>query len=513
MRLFRRKRQGTEPTQEKPFIQPKLKVGQAGDKYEVEADKMADTVVNKTSTGGEGSVMKKDATEEEAQKKPSATSGNAFVQTSMFKDRDSTLQKKQEEEPVQKQEEEEAVQSKEEEEPVQKMEEEEAVQSKEEEEPVQRMEEEEAVQSKEEEDPVQKMDEEEAVQSKEDEEPIQKKSNNKASTQSSNIETRLKDRKGKGNKLSGDVKTEMESGFRADFSAVNIHTDTEAIQLSEAMGAQAFTYGNDIYFNKGKYNPNSLSGKHLLAHELTHTIQQKGKVKKNVQKQQNPTTTQQINPISIGVSANLPATPNPDYSRTENQLEAWEKADFNYTPQLTHHCTGQGQPGAYQSYVQQAGITLTNTNFSLFVASHIHNNAFGTNLPASQRIPWIQIRNRVLAHARHHFTIYRSVINQWKAQVTADLSGLPAQGNPINIAPNVLDTFLVSRLQYWVSKLEYDLWQETCNWERTDYPLIFRGIPSVHGRIAPNCGIPPTLLAYPMVPTNVSSRNRSSSTP
>ena len=513
MRLFRRKRQGTEPTQEKPFIQPKLKVGQAGDKYEVEADKMADTVVNKTSTGGEGSVMKKDATEEEAQKKPSATSGNAFVQTSMFKDRDSTLQKKQEEEPVQKQEEEEAVQSKEEEEPVQKMEEEEAVQSKEEEEPVQRMEEEEAVQSKEEEDPVQKMDEEEAVQSKEDEEPIQKKSNNKASTQSSNIETRLKDRKGKGNKLSGDVKTEMESGFRADFSAVNIHTDTEAIQLSEAMGAQAFTYGNDIYFNKGKYNPNSLSGKHLLAHELTHTIQQKGKVKKNVQKQQNPTTTQQINPISIGVSANLPATRNPDYSRTENQLEAWEKADFNYTPQLTHHCTGQGQPGAYQSYVQQAGITLTNTNFSLFVASHIHNNAFGTNLPASQRIPWIQIRNRVLAHARHHFTIYRSVINQWKAQVTADLSGLPAQGNPINIAPNVLDTFLVSRLQYWVSKLEYDLWQETCNWERTDYPLIFRGIPSVHGRIAPNCGIPPTLLAYPMVPTNVSSRNRSSSTP
>jgi len=46
--------------------------------------------------------------------------------------------------------------------------------------------------------------------------------------------------------------------------------------LSEQLGAQAFTHGNDIYFNKGKYDPANISGKFLLAHELTHVVQQEG---------------------------------------------------------------------------------------------------------------------------------------------------------------------------------------------------------------------------------------------
>jgi len=74
----------------------------------------------------------------------------------------------------------------------------------------------------------------------------------------------------------------MESGFGADFSDVKIHTDTNAVQMSQELGAQAFTNGNDVYFNKGKYNPDSREGKHLLAHELTHTIQQTGAVQKSV---------------------------------------------------------------------------------------------------------------------------------------------------------------------------------------------------------------------------------------
>jgi hypothetical protein len=66
----------------------------------------------------------------------------------------------------------------------------------------------------------------------------------------------------------------MESRFGTDFSNVKIHTGDDAVQMSRALGAQAFTVGSDIYFNSGKYNPSSESGKHLLAHELTHTVQQ-----------------------------------------------------------------------------------------------------------------------------------------------------------------------------------------------------------------------------------------------
>lgn len=75
----------------------------------------------------------------------------------------------------------------------------------------------------------------------------------------------------------------MEQGFGADFGAVNIHTDSEAQKMNEQLGAQAFTTGNDIYFNEGKYNPNSSEGKHLLAHELTHTLQQSKGIQKKEQ--------------------------------------------------------------------------------------------------------------------------------------------------------------------------------------------------------------------------------------
>ena len=66
----------------------------------------------------------------------------------------------------------------------------------------------------------------------------------------------------------------MESRFGADFSGVRIHTGSGAEGLSASVSAQAFTHGNDIYFNSGKFSPGTEAGGHLLAHELTHTIQQ-----------------------------------------------------------------------------------------------------------------------------------------------------------------------------------------------------------------------------------------------
>jgi len=89
------------------------------------------------------------------------------------------------------------------------------------------------------------------------------------------FEKRLNQRKGNGKPLPDDVKSFMEPRFNADFSGVKVY---EAPKEAGAIGAQAFTHGQDIYFNSGKYNPGSSSGKELLAHELTHTIQQTGGV-------------------------------------------------------------------------------------------------------------------------------------------------------------------------------------------------------------------------------------------
>lgn len=93
-------------------------------------------------------------------------------------------------------------------------------------------------------------------------------------TSSIPFEHSLSSSKGSGSPMPGDTRQFMESRFNADFSGVRIHTGSYAESMSRDIHAQAFTHGNDIYFNAGKYSPSTSQGSTLLAHELTHTIQQ-----------------------------------------------------------------------------------------------------------------------------------------------------------------------------------------------------------------------------------------------
>lgn len=88
------------------------------------------------------------------------------------------------------------------------------------------------------------------------------------------IAQKVQSKKGSGNAMPEETQTAMESGFGADFSGVNIHTDSESAGMNKDLGAKAFTSGNDIFFNEGQFKPETKEGQTLLAHELTHTIQQ-----------------------------------------------------------------------------------------------------------------------------------------------------------------------------------------------------------------------------------------------
>ncbi len=94
------------------------------------------------------------------------------------------------------------------------------------------------------------------------------------------LESRLAAQRGNGSPLPEDVRAQMEPRFGADFSGVRVHTDGEAAQLNRALNSKAFTHGQDIYFRGEEYAPETPSGQKLLAHELTHTIQQTGKVQR-----------------------------------------------------------------------------------------------------------------------------------------------------------------------------------------------------------------------------------------
>ena len=75
---------------------------------------------------------------------------------------------------------------------------------------------------------------------------------------------------------SNDVVGDMSRSLGHDFSSVRIHTDQAAAQRVEGTGADAFASGKDIFFGRGVFQPNDRASRGLLAHELTHTMQQSG---------------------------------------------------------------------------------------------------------------------------------------------------------------------------------------------------------------------------------------------
>ncbi|NLZ52602.1 MAG: DUF4157 domain-containing protein, partial [Thermoanaerobacteraceae bacterium] len=106
--------------------------------------------------------------------------------------------------------------------------------------------------------------------------PIADKDESKAHETNSAIENKIKINQGRGKPLPENTRNFMESRFGTDLRQVRIHTGPEARQLSQELKAEAFTHGKDIYMAPGRYNPHAQSGQRLLAHEITHVIQQGG---------------------------------------------------------------------------------------------------------------------------------------------------------------------------------------------------------------------------------------------
>jgi len=100
-----------------------------------------------------------------------------------------------------------------------------------------------------------------------------------------NIPQHLKSIKGNGQALTAPEQYFFESRFGTRFNHVRLHTNEDASKTARLLQARAFTHGNDIVFAKGEYSQGTSSGRQLLAHELTHVVQQnKGKSVNNVQK-------------------------------------------------------------------------------------------------------------------------------------------------------------------------------------------------------------------------------------
>jgi hypothetical protein len=228
--------------------QPKLRVHAPGDRYEREADAVADRVtrgeaaspISRLSGGGPDASGAQGAVQRQAR---TSTEDEAPLQRQPIREEEDELQRQpiEEEEPVQMQaEEEEAIQ----------------MQAEEEEGPVQLQ----ALDADEE--PVQAQaveDEEEAVQAR--------GAGGAVSTQTA---AAAMQQSGAGAPLPSSVRSTLETGMGRDFSGVRVHDGAAARQAADALNARAFTRGSDIYLGRGA----SPTDAHLMAHEATHVVQQ-----------------------------------------------------------------------------------------------------------------------------------------------------------------------------------------------------------------------------------------------
>jgi hypothetical protein len=101
-----------------------------------------------------------------------------------------------------------------------------------------------------------------------------------------------------GTPLDPSVRVRLEARLDHDFSAVRLHTDTRAAEAAEALGAEAFTVGDDVVFGRGRYAPRSPDGQGLLAHELAHVAQQAAEPAVLVQRQ--PAAVAEAAPTATG---------------------------------------------------------------------------------------------------------------------------------------------------------------------------------------------------------------------
>ena len=148
------------------------------------------------------------------------------------------------------------------------------------------------------------------VQPQEEEEEVQMQSTESPQVVFRDLETRINTTRGGGQPMADGVRGTMEGAFGADFNDVRVHTNSEADVLNRQLNAKAFTTGQDIYFREGEYDPGTGAGRELLAHELTHVVQQTGAAK-SIQRDDNEAPTETTSATSEAETGPEPEAASP----------------------------------------------------------------------------------------------------------------------------------------------------------------------------------------------------------
>jgi hypothetical protein len=184
-------------------------------------------------------------------------------------------------------------------------------------------------------------------QTSEEKQPVQMKSAKPSQgkkTATADLEASVQKERGRGQPINDNVRGQLERGFGADFSGVRIHTDGKSDQLNQSIQARAFTTGQDIFFRQGAYDPSSKQGQQLLAHELTHVVQQSGGA---VQAKSDVNLTAKDNKVQTKTTLAPSSTPLPAIQHQETpdqKTEPEQQPEPTQPDRKADAGAGEGQP-------------------------------------------------------------------------------------------------------------------------------------------------------------------------
>ncbi len=155
---------------------------------------------------------------------------------------------------------------------------------------------------------------------------------------SPDFEGRLNAARGSGAPLPDSTRAFMEQRIGADFGGVKVHTDARSDALNQAIQARAFTTGQDVFFRQGEYEPATSGGKELIAHELTHVVQQTG----SAMRAPEPDAPVAIAPASVGDRAIQAKGRGPATDTTTPPAQETGPTDEPHVPTLEEELVAEG---------------------------------------------------------------------------------------------------------------------------------------------------------------------------
>ncbi len=212
------------------------------------------------------------------------------------------------------------------------------------------------------------------------------------------VEAGIQKAKGGGQPLASSIKQPMEQAFGANFSGVRIHTDSQADQLNQSIQAKAFTTEQHVFFRQGAYEPESRGGQELIAHELTHVVQQ-GKAG-NIERKKIG------GQVTCGVPGTLRRKIIDKGKRIEDAREAYKiLKQIHENQELYQYEYLESWLLHYLSSEEEIEITQLNER----IENHVANAEFPPEEKKGIRVVWVEMQSLkgLLSEAQHDWDSVR----------------------------------------------------------------------------------------------------------